>query len=338
MHTDGHEVFVAGQHGAWAWLFERAPFRWIDLPLKGGPLSMFRMPRVLGELSKELKIDLIHSHYRKPTWAARHIALSLRPPVLYTLHLSHIDLRFPRNLLTDFGDHTHVPSADAKQWMINTAGVAEDRITLIPHGIDVSKFPLADDATPRAAKRAMGFDESHRVAVYVGRLDVPKNADWLLDLAEAMPDLRIAIAGEGPHESLLRARIDRNELAHRVKLLGHREPLPVYQAADALLLPSSREGFSYVCAEAMSVGVPVLRTHTSGTKELIVEDQTGRSCEIQREAFVQAAIQFLSPSTELARMGIAAAEHVRKNLTFQRQYDQTIALYRRLINQRTAAR
>src|SRR6185503_2037344 len=114
-------------------------------------------------------------------------------------------------------------------------------------------------------------------------------------------------------------------------LLGHRDPLPVYQAADAILLPSIREGFSLVCTEAMAVGTPALRTRTAGTQELIIEDVTGRSVEINHDRFVAAAVDFLSQDTAtLRRMGATAAEHVRKNFTFDRQLDQTLALYRRV--------
>src|SRR5690606_22400024 len=98
----------------------------------------------------------------------------------------------------------------------------------------------------------------------------------------------------------------------------------------ALLLPSAREGFSYVCAEAMAVGTPVLRTRTSGTRGLILEGETGRSCPIDHESFVRAAADFLADRAALARMGIAAAEHVRAHFSFDRQLEQTLALYRRL--------
>ena len=117
----------------------------------------------------------------------------------------------------------------------------------------------------------------------------------------------------------------------RVQLLGHRDPLPIYEAADALLLPSLREGFSLVTAEAMSVGVPVLRTRTSGTGELIVENVTGRSTPIEHDAFVAAAIEFLADPIKLREMGAAGAKHVREHLTFDLQFDRTMAMYRRLL-------
>jgi glycosyltransferase involved in cell wall biosynthesis len=165
-------------------------------------------------------------------------------------------------------------------------------------------------------------------------LDHPKNEDWLLDLAVAsrtkIGNLRLLLAGEGPNETTLRQRIQRQGLADRVRLLGHQLPLPLFHAADALLLPSEREGFSLACAEAMCAGLPVLRTRTSGTAELIVEGVTGRSVAIDQQAFLDAAIDFLSDGQVLSAMGVAAAEHIRRNFRFEVQVEQTVELYRRL--------
>ena len=85
-----------------------------------------------------------------------------------------------------------------------------------------------------------------------------------------------------------------------------------------------------MCAEAMSVGVPVLRTRTSGVAETVVENVTGRSVPIDHDAFLSAAVVMLSERDALARMGAAAARHVREHLTFDRQLAQTVELYRRL--------
>ena len=336
MHGAGHEVAIAGERGAWHDLFQNAEWPWIDAPLGSGVIQLPRAVKILRKYVAEHPVDLIHAHYRKATLAGRRLQKTTGVPLLYTLHLSHIPLGGPWGWLSDFGDHAHVASADAKQWMIERAGVAADRITVIPHGIEPSKFPRRDAEVRRAARMQLGLNEGDRVGLYVGRLEDPKNEGWLLDLAEksrnSMVNLRILLAGDGPNESSLRERIEREGLGKRVTLLGRRDPLALYQAADALLLPSEREGFSLACAEAMCVGLPVLRTNTSGTKELIVEGVTGRSTPIEHDAFVAGAIAFLSDEASLARMGEAAAEHVREHFTFDRQVEQTVALYRRLIN------
>jgi glycosyltransferase involved in cell wall biosynthesis len=166
-------------------------------------------------------------------------------------------------------------------------------------------------------------------------MDAPKNESWMLDLAIAsrdrLPNLKVIMVGEGPHEKSLRRRIQKQKLQDRVVLLGYRDPMPIYHAADALLLPSQREGFSLVCAEAMSTGIPVLRTRTAGTDALVVENATGRSTDIDHDQFIAEAMNFMSDLTALQRMGALAAKHVHTHFTFQRQLVDTIDLYRSLI-------
>ena len=339
MHEQGHSVAVAGQRGAWHWLFEKAPFQWIDIPAKGGPLSLMRSASVLREYVGSHPVDILHTHYRRGTLISRRLQKQMLPevrlPILYTLHLSHIAIGWPQRVFSDFGDRTHVASEQARKWLIDEAHIDAARIKLIPHGIDPAAFPLADAATRAAARASLGLKADDRVGVFVGRLDYPKNVEWILDIAEAsrqsLPQLRLLLAGEGPHEASLKSAITARGLSERVRLLGHREPLPIYQAADALLLPSLREGFSLVTAEAMSVGVPVLRTNTSGTGELIVEGITGCSTPIDHDAFVAAAIKFLGDGDKLRTMGVAAAGHIREHLSFSLQLERTVAMYREFL-------
>jgi glycosyltransferase EpsD len=334
MHDAGHEVTIAGERGAWHDRFAKMPWTWIDAPLKGGPLKLAKAKRILRNHLSTHPVDVIHTHYRKPTMVARRLQRQARAKILYTLHLSHIPLGGIHGWLTDFGDHVHAAASEARDWLIHDAHVPPDRITLIPHGIHTERFPQADETTRRAARQKLSVANSDLVALYAGRLDWPKNEGWLLDLAattrQQVPNLRMLLAGDGPHAESLQRRITTEGLSDRVRLLGERDPLPLYQAADALLLPSEREGFSYSCAEAMCVGVPAIRTRTSGTKELIIEDITGRSTEIDKQKFLQAATEFLANPSALKKMGQSASQHVRQNFTFEKQLAQTLDLYRAL--------
>ncbi|MCS7034981.1 MAG: glycosyltransferase family 4 protein [Phycisphaerae bacterium] len=353
--AEGNEVVVAADEGAWGERFLGQSFEFVRIPLRRERWLYRRSLAVLSARLADRPPDLIHSHYRRATLLGRRLqrllvsaqtgAASARstalpgprdgvPPILYTVHLSHISLGFPRNLLTDFGDHTHVASEDSRLWCLQQGRVPAERITLIPHGVDTARFHVPTPETRSAARAALQLGESEVVAAFVGRLENPKNESWLIDLAAAsraqLPHLRVFLAGDGPNAPALRQRIDEQNLHDRVRLLGEIDPLPLYHAADALLLPSAREGFSLVCAEAMSCGLPVLRTRTSGTTELILEGQTGCSTPIDRDAFLAAAIPFLSDRSRLRAMGATAAEHVRRNFTFRRQVERTIELYRRL--------
>lgn len=340
MHAQGHSVAVAGQRGAWHDLFASSPLEWIDAPLAGGVWSLMKARTILSHWLAKNPIDVLHVHYRRPMLVARRIAPRLsagrRVPILYTLHLSDIALGGIWGWLSDFGDHTHAAAGESRQWLIDAAGVPSDQISLIPHGIDPSLFPYADTATRSEARRQLGLPADAVVAAFVGRFDEPKNEDWMLDLAQAARlhrtdlKLHVVMVGGGPHLATVQQRIAELSLQTRVTVLGYIDPLPVYQACDCLLLPSLREGFSYVGVEAMSVGRPMFRTRTAGTREMIIEGVTGRSVPIARDAFVAGALEFISDAPALARMGKAAAVHVRQKLTLARQVEATLALYRQL--------
>lgn len=334
----GHDVAVAGDRGVFHDRFLSAGIEWIEVPYKSGPFGMFPAWTKIRQWMRSHPVDVLHCHYRRPTLVARLLQAHHLPPILFTVHLSHVSLSWGKRWLSDFGDHTHVASVEALEWVASAAGVPREQVSLIPHGVHVERWPLATAASRAAARRELQVDDDDRVAAFVGRLDYPKNCDWLIDVAATWRpgdgELKILLAGEGPDRPALQRRIDQLGLSNNVRLLGQREPLSLYHAADLLLLPSEREGFSLVCAEGMCTGLPILRTRTSGTAELVVEGVTGASTPIDRQAFVRAALALLRDTQKLRDMREPAARHVRSTFTFERQLADTLALYERLSAQK----
>lgn len=339
MNRRGHAVSAAGDSGAWDDDFARAAVPYLTVPLKQGFFGMRQSAQNLRAWLREHEIDLIHTHYRRATILGRRLQRALRQahrvPILYTLHLSHIEIAGWRRMVADWGDHTHVPSRDARDWLIQAAGVTAERISVIPHGIETERFPQRSDSDMAAARARFGLPAEALVLAFVGRLDHPKNAQWCAQVVTSAhrqwPNLHLIYAGAGPDRADLEEFVVREGVADRVHFLGEVDPLPVYQAADLLLLPSEREGFSLVCAEAMSVGVPHVRTRTSGTSELTIENQTGISVAIDRTAFIGATMRLLNQPRDMRRMGQNGASLTREKFTFVRQVVETASLYRRLI-------
>ena len=317
MRDRGVESVVAGDAGAWDWAFAEAGVEYVRVPLKAGVGGLLKSRRVL----KGRQVDLIHTHYRRATLLGR--LLRTGAPLLYTLHLSHLPVGGWRRVLSDFGDHSHVPSRDGYDWLTRDLRVPADRVSLIPHGVDTGRF------TPGDTRTQFDLPPGATVACYVGRLDEPKNETWCLDALEGS-DACLLVAGEGPREGAFREQVDRRGLAGRVTMLGHADPLAVYRAADVLLLPSGREGFSLVCAEAMAVGVPHVRTRTSGHTELTVAGVTGWATAIERRAWVDAAKAALADRRKLRAMAGDCVRHVVGGFTFERQVGETLGLYERL--------
>ena len=145
-------------------------------------------------------------------------------------------------------------------------------VQVVPNGIDLE---LIDAATlpPEAAE-----------VVYLGRLIDEKRVDLLIDAAEMLrhrlPWLRLAIIGSGPELPSLMARAERHGIAERVTFHAQVDSAAAFghlKAARLLVMPSIREGFGMVVAEAQAAGtVPiVVRSPTSAAPDLVREGVDG---------------------------------------------------------------
>jgi len=146
-------------------------------------------------------------------------------------------------------------------------------------GVDPSRF--RPDARARAAARGeLGIALDATVFIFLGRLTRDKG---VLDLAQAFAKLAAVHPAAvlllvGPDEDLVRPKIELICRAHAGKLrfVGYtRTPERYMAAADALCLPSYREGFGTVIIEAAATGIPATGSRIYGITDAIIEGETG---------------------------------------------------------------
>src|SRR6185437_4802491 len=93
-----------------------------------------------------------------------------------------------------------------------------------------------------------------------------------------LPETDLLIVGEGPERTRLERIAVQEGVSARVRFLGRMEQkqLPaLYNAVDALLLASSREGWANVLLEAMACGTPVVASAVWGTPEVVAATEAG---------------------------------------------------------------
>lgn len=147
---------------------------------------------------------------------------------------------------------------------LHTREWAPRKKTVVVHNpIDAQYFLTPNTRTPnRTLFRA------------VGRLTPVKNFDGLIRAfhiaVQNQPDIRLEIIGEGAERPTLEALIRALNLQAHVTLLGFRgDVAELHQTTGWLLMPSHREGFGLVAAEAMAAGVPVLASGAGGLCEVL---------------------------------------------------------------------
>jgi glycosyltransferase involved in cell wall biosynthesis len=172
------------------------------------------------------------------------------------------------------GDQIVADSSETAARLV-AQGVPADRVTVVTIGIDL-------EAIEKAAPSER-FD-----LLFVGRLISHKHVDHLLlamSFGIAEYPLTCAIVGEGPEKASLEALAARLQLGDRVRFLGnvedHSAIFSLMKGARVLALPSTREGFGIVVAEALACGLPVVTTnHEDNHARFLVKDgENGWLCE-----------------------------------------------------------
>jgi D-inositol-3-phosphate glycosyltransferase len=103
---------------------------------------------------------------------------------------------------------------------------------------------------------------------------------------------------------------------------------PLYERAAVVAVPSHREGFGVVCAEAMAYGRPVVAGAVGGLLDLVADGKTGLLVPPRDVPAVRGALERLLGDPELRRrMGQAGRERVREHFAWPAVTDATLAAY-----------
>ncbi len=152
-------------------------------------------------------------------------------------------------------------------------------IARIPAIVDRRVFQPLDRATCRDA---LGISRSATVAVFVGRLELPKGVDLLLRamalLRNSRPELQILIVGDGTQRAQLEELAAGLGLGQVVRFVGSRmrsEIPECYGAADVFVSASLREAISMALLEALACGIPGVVTDAGGARELVQDGWNG---------------------------------------------------------------
>ena len=206
-------------------------------------------------------------------------------------------------------------------------GVAEERLTLVENAIDPQEF----------RRRAPRPPAGRLVVGAVGRLAEEKGFHLLVEAIEravdAGADLELRIAGEGPEESRLAARIAASRHADRLRLLGfQKDARALFESMDVFALSSIREGLPNVVLEAMAMEVPVLATRCGGL------DAFGRDGADMLlvppgsvDALEQGLLRLTVDPALRARLAREARGRVERELGFDRRMERFVAIYDRVL-------
>lgn len=149
-------------------------------------------------------------------------------------------------------------------------------------GYDIKSLPIIYNCVDHTRYKAGGTKSPQPLIGYFGRLKKYKSVDHLLQaipsLRKAIPELQVAIIGEGDDRPRLEALSKELGLEGCVKFTGfvsEDEKVKLLQQMWVKVAPSSKEGWGLTVLEANACGTPVVASNVPGLRDAIKDNETG---------------------------------------------------------------
>ncbi len=190
-------------------------------------------------------------------------------------------------------------------------GMPSAKIAVHYTGLDHTRFFQRPQQHGRDAIAAiMLAPRDGPLLITPGNLIPLKGQALVIEALAELPDVRLLIAGSGPDLGRLKARAGQLGLGERFHFatLNPAQMALALSAADALVLPSEREGLANVWIEALACGTPLVITDVGGAREVVTSPAAGRLVERNPKAIAEAVRELLA---DPPARGIVAAHAER---------------------------
>jgi glycogen(starch) synthase len=284
------------------------------------------------ELGDRYSFDLVHGHDWLVANACDHLAKRFRAPLVTTIHATEhgrhqgwVD-KHPQSYIhgverwiTNRSDRVIACSYYMREQIADIFGVEEERVSVIPNGIDPRDLQPQDPAElQRMRLEFAGPDE--KLVLLVGRLVYEKGFQLALEamprVVARVPGTRFLVAGSGTHELELRRQAQELGLMEQGTFLGwigddvlH----SLYPIADICVVPSIYEPFGLVALEAMASGCPCIVADTGGLREVVPHEEAGlRFRARDPESLSDMAVRLLGDEQLGQRLVSEGLDHIRR--------------------------
>ena len=344
------------------------------VPITGGDQKTYRIPTVdipywrrlffanpaislLYDLNRLWKFDLVH--FNEPHLITRSVNL----PTVCTIHSTQVDylkqvlegirsiktkenivdliLKCPVGGLCDIitaraSDRIICPSYNLVRQLKSYCFFDEQKIHVIPNGIDVKKFDEINCDAGILNKYAI---EKEDFLLYLGRLSSSKGVEYLIQafkgIKKECTNLKLVIAGSGSFEPYLR------NLAHGVRdilFIGFVDSLVVkkalYENCLAVVVPSLYEALPMVVLEAMTCGKPVIASSVGDVPSMIKHGKNGFLVKPSDSKSLEKFVRILYETPSLRQeMGSYGRKLVEEEYSIDRMVSETLKVYDLLLSE-----
>jgi glycosyltransferase involved in cell wall biosynthesis len=304
-------------------------------------------------LNDRYKFDLVH--FNEP-----HVILEkLKLPTVCTLHSAQVNeirlkLRIAGTLKTQIDirdlilkgsvgsifdvftahavDKIICPSPNLAALVRSYCLVSENKIAVVPNGIDVEPFKKTESELSSFCLKKFGLEEDNYI-LFMGRLGVMKGVQYAIEafrgIGEKHPNLKMAIVGKGDFEGYLKDYARAMENVVFTGYVGSPEVRKIlYENSLLVVVPSLYEVLPMVVLEAMARGKAIIGSNVGGIPLLVRHGKNGFLTPPGDPKSLEEAIRTLCDDENLRNsMGLSGRELLEKEFSSEEMVNRTLELY-----------
>jgi glycosyltransferase involved in cell wall biosynthesis len=343
----GSRAIVVSAGGPMLHEIDRTGAEHVMMPVASkNPLVMLANVGRLRRLIEAAEVDIVHARSRAPAWSALRAARRTHRPFVTTFHGTYNysgPVKRWYNSVMARGDRVIAISNFIADHVRANYGVGDDRLRVVPRGIDLSIFDPAKVSPLRMINLATGWriPDDARVVMLPGRLTRWKGQALLIEALAILrrDNLRCLIIGSDQgragYKKEIEERVRSRGLESTVHIVEHCRDMPAaYMLADVVVSASTDpEAFGRVVVEAQAMGRPTVASDHGGARETLISGETGWLFAPGDAADLAVMLDRVLALTPAERDALAAKSIRRARATFSRERmcELTLDVYHELV-------
>jgi len=332
----GHESIVMSAGGKFTKQIELDGAKHIDLDVcSKNPFSAVKRVKELRKILEILQPDIIHARSRVPAWLSYWANRKLNIPFVTTVH--GFNSVSPYSAVMTKGDAVICVSASIKEYIQRHYKTEEEKITIIPRGIDLKKFNPKNLDQEFMKMFSNNYNLIGKfVVTSVGRITQLKDLETFIKSIAILKKTHTNVVGlivggvredKNLYFESLKTLVKELNIEKDIVFTGSQSSVAeIYALSDVVVSASKKpESFGRSVAEALALNTPVVATNHGGVLDIIIENENGYFYETEN---AQALAYNIEKAKKLSFDGFA---YISKHFSLKQMVDKTIDVYKGLV-------
>lgn len=308
----------------------------------------------LTQLINKEKFDIVHTHTAKAGIIGRVSAKIAKVPII--IHTSHGLPYFDGmdnkkfilyKILEKFGARlSDVLCSQNKEDLIKLKELTKDKSKIYYEGNGVDLEYLDDVYSAISEddiiniKKEFDIKNNTKIILMAARFEPIKNHKLFIKAIEILSkkndEFICLLAGEGVLKDSILKYVNDNKLSDKIKFIGERKDIYKFiKLSDVVVLTSIKEGIPRIIMESMAFNKAVVATNVLGTRELVVNKQTGLLSELDDVDTLVDNINNIITNDDIRNLyGNNARKRIEENFTEKMVANRIDKIYKKALSSR----